>query len=377
MHYFYKDKIGGSEVQAYLIARELAKKGHEVYYVCEAFESKAPPKEVVDGIVVVREIKWRKAFRVLGIFRLYRVLRDINADIYYQRFASPYTGMVAVIARLLRKKFVWACSQDATVKKWYFSYSLLKHFKTYSGSLFKKMGLLIDAFLNDLFYFFGVKSADLILVQNNFQRNKLFNDFHKESKVIKSGHFPVKGEISKANLPLILWLNTVTRGKQPQVFIELARKCADLECKFVMVGSTSKRNYLELILNQTKNLINFDFINEVPFEESNYWFEKAALYICTNEEGHMGFPNTFIQAWLREVPVITLNEDPDDVIKQNNLGLHSGSFEQLVKDVRFLIKHPQVRLEMGRNARLYAEREHNITKIVNNYELLFKELLSK
>ena len=79
---------------------------------------------------------------------------------------------------------------------------------------------------------------------------------------------------------------------------------------------------------------------------------------------------------MRETPVITLNCDPDDIIKKYKLGFHSGSFKKLVEDVRYLLENEDVRRDMGKNARKYVLKNHDIEKIGKQYLDVFKKLSS-
>jgi glycosyltransferase involved in cell wall biosynthesis len=86
------------------------------------------------------------------------------------------------------------------------------------------------------------------------------------------------------------------------------------------------------------------------------------------------FPNTFIQAWMRKTPVVSLDTDPDDVIKKNQLGLHSANFDQMVKDVRLLLTDTHLCQHMGENAYRYATKEHNVHNTVDRLEKIILSL---
>ncbi|MBA7642336.1 hypothetical protein ES703_50026 [subsurface metagenome] len=142
-----------------------------------------------------------------------------------------------------------------------------------------------------------------------------------------------------------------------------------------MAGRPLDKAYLEELLEQMEGLPNIEYVGGVSFEESNELIGRASVFVNTSK--YEGFPNTFIQAWMRETPTVSLNVDPDDVIKKNRLGFHSRSFEQMVKDVKFLIENKRIRQEMGRNARKCAIREHDIRKIVPEYIELIEKTINK
>jgi glycosyltransferase involved in cell wall biosynthesis len=67
------------------------------------------------------------------------------------------------------------------------------------------------------------------------------------------------------------------------------------------------------------------------------------------------------------VPVVSLNADPDELICEKKLGFHSKTFDQLVEDVKILLKDEQLRQKMGKNSRQYVEQEHDISNIIKEY----------
>ena len=71
------------------------------------------------------------------------------------------------------------------------------------------------------------------------------------------------------------------------------------------------------------------------------------------------------------MPVVTLVVDPDGIIKKENIGIHSGNFEQMVKNIKRIIEDDNMRNEMAERAKIFAERHFgmkNIEKIVNIFE---------
>jgi glycosyltransferase involved in cell wall biosynthesis len=55
--------------------------------------------------------------------------------------------------------------------------------------------------------------------------------------------------------------------------------------------------------------------------------------------------------------------------------MYSKTFNQLVEDVKTLLKNEKLRDEMGVNGRKYVEREHDTTHIIIEYVKLFDRIL--
>jgi hypothetical protein len=81
----------------------------------------------------------------------------------------------------------------------------------------------------------------------------------------------------------------------------------------------------------------------------------------TRELRFEGFSNTFIEAWLRGVPVVSLTEDPDGLIRNRGLGAASGTLDQ-----------PAAWWEISARYRKFAEEKFNSEVNVRRLE---KELL--
>ncbi len=211
-----KYHIGGSELQLYCIARELVKLGYEVHFTTLDFGQKTNDVTVDEGIII-RKIKYKIPF--LGfLFSLWRVLRDADADVYLNR-ALGYTMVTFLFTKLHKKKFI------------------------YSVSSFKNCipcnisGLNLHSFLRVLRYRvnqIGMYKADKITVQSEYQKKLLYKSFGLHSILIKNTHpVPTKSP-QKENPSIVLWLASLKRLKRPEIFIELARQCEDLNCRFIL-----------------------------------------------------------------------------------------------------------------------------------------------
>ena len=66
--------------------------------------------------------------------------------------------------------------------------------------------------------------------------------------------------------------------------------------------------YRKLLEEARSQLPNFEHIEDVQLEKSNELIARASVFVNTSL-CYEGFPNTFIQAWMRKVPTVTLNFD--------------------------------------------------------------------
>ena len=233
----------------------------------------------------------------------------------------------------------------------------------------------VNRFLDRYLFKYGIKKANKIIVQTEYQ-STFVRKYNKSAKIkiIKNFHpIPKKNDgIEKRDQ--IIWVSNIKNLKQPEIFIELA-KIIGLKIKgtqFIMIGSPSfyPLNYqkdLELKINKVPNL---KYIGKQPIEVVNDYIKASKLLVNTSK--WEGFPNTYIQAWMRETPVLTINCDPDNLIKKFGLGLHSKNFENLVKDTIFLLNENNLRISMGKKAKKYAMQFHTLRNLNEMIETIFQ-----
>lgn len=340
--HYYKFTIGGAETQMYLLASEFVRRGWEVHYATTDVEHK-----MVDQGIQLHPFNCGK--RLPGDYgNLTSVLSFINANVYYVRGRSHLLGGLHQYAKKHRKPYIFALSMDIDCRTYK---SLPRVFFEKRGNVFKVLWNAPYAFWSDRMSLNGMREATLVLCQSEMQRKALKDNLNIESALFRNIH-PASAEkdIEKSKPPTVLWLASVKGWKQPELFVQLAERLRHLDCRFVLAGRLADSSYMEILEKATERLDNFEYVEDVPFEQSNALMSKASVFVNTSLENE-GFPNTFIQAWLRMVPVVSLNVDPDDIIKTFGLGCHSKTFAGLEHDVTQLINNPEKRKSIGVSAR--------------------------
>jgi glycosyltransferase involved in cell wall biosynthesis len=153
----------------------------------------------------------------------------------------------------------------------------------------------------------------------------------------------------------IVWIANFKYLKQPEIFIRLAKDISKLSynCEFIMIGSPSFDLQWQYSLEKQIGLLQkLIYIGEKTNDEVNQILAES--HILVNTSRYEGLPNTFIQAWMRGVPVISLNSNPDGLLKGSKMGLKSGCYEQLRNDVSLLIENERLRNKLGKEAREFA-----------------------
>lgn len=350
--------MGGSEIQAHYLIEELKKTSHEIHY---AFNSNIDPK-INDEKVTYHYLHDYGNAAWINLFSLRNLLKKINPDLIYQRCRFGYTGIAANYAKRNPIKMVFHVASDNDCKK-----NQFLSIRGFPGIITECLGQ------------YGIKNVDLIIAQTHYQQQLLKQNFNRHSIVIPNGHPVPLPPFKKANPPIVTWIANIKTWKQPEVFIKLARELQDTNVRFVYTGRpsiVSRGKYQKKLISETKKLDDLTYLGEIPIEKTNELLSKSSIFVNTSLPRE-GFPNTYLQAWMRETPVVTLLVDPDDLNKKNRIGFHSCSFEKLVKDVRYLIENEDERKAMGRRARKFAVENHDIKKIGRRYLEALEELKGK
>jgi len=343
--------VGGAEVEQVSLGKELSSLGQNVCFITYYYGHKQT--ENIHGISVVKaysRAEVRKSNSFSKIKSIWHCLKKVNADIYFHEAGA--IGFLPIFSDIRRKKFVHRIASDAVVLS-----------KSLSGR---------HSFSENLITAFEIKKADAVIAQSEFQKRLLENRFKVESVVIKNGMPITQNPCEKSVPPVVLWVGSITKVKNPTLFVQLAKSLPNFH--FEMVGGrTDDSELYENVTKAGEKLTNFKFHGFVPYPEINDYFKRASIFVNTSKIE--GFPNTFIQAWAHFCPIVSLHADPDGIIQNEHIGFHSGTFKKLILDVTTLLEDENLRKTMGRDGRNYVEEKHDIRKIVKQYIKTFNAIL--
>jgi len=359
--------FGGAQIQLYLLAKELAKdKKLNISFLTDNRQSTR--QETFNNIKVYQFLRSPKIKGIYGRFlnllymippisylvffiRLFIQLKKINADIYFQRAASAETGLIAIIAKILRKKFIF----------------MVAHQNDINGQFVKQ-----NDFRGKL-YLLGLKLADKIICQTKQQQSQLDKRVKPKSFVVPSG-YPIKKRptVSKTKKQTILWVARAETWKNPELFINLAKKFPQEKFTMICPPAENNPNYFNIIKKQSAKVKNLTFIKQVPFNKINSYFQKAKVFISTSLSE--GFPNTFIQAGKNMTPIISFKVNPDKIITKHQLGFCArGKEDLLLAALKKILTNQKLWLKFSINAYKYTLNYHNIETIVKGYKkIIFK-----
>ncbi|MBW8015241.1 MAG: glycosyltransferase family 4 protein [Planctomycetes bacterium] len=334
--------IGGAEVDLYLLATELAKdENYKVSCITADYGQQAEQK--IENVQVIKSLNFKQN-NLTGAYKIWKAMKKANADIYMIKTASSGVALTAVFCKLHKKAFLYRTA----------------HQYECDGTYIRNHFLLGKAFARSL------RSARIIFAQNADDGENLKLTLGCDSVVIPNGHrIPDTMDSEKKT---ILWVGRTADFKKPLLFLDIARNFPDEHFVMICQKATGDNDY-DSFVAKAKQIENLTFINQVPFNEIETYFRDAKILVNTSDSE--GFPNTFIQAAKYATAILSLNVNPDNFLEKNNCGIHAkGDIDQMADSLSSLIKDNKF-TELGKNARQYVEKYHDVKQIAKQYKNLF------
>lgn len=341
--------FGGASVQMYNIVKELSKyKEIKTFSIISAYNNiNFDDHYNFDLVKIYNE----NDNGISKSFKFIKYAKKLKPDIVIQRGLTLQSCLLALVCWLLKIKFIFMFAHDVEVN-----------------------GLRQADQSKVLLFFLLRKFAHIIITQNKYQKETLLKKYRCDSVIIYNG-FEIKNDIQKQNKRnYILWVARCDNWKQPELFIELAIKNQHLQFCMICPKSNDEK-YYGIIKNKALQVKNLHFIEFVPYNEIDVYFKNAFLFINTSL--YEGFPQTFIQATMNAVPIVSFHVNPEDFLNVYECGYGcNGNFEVLTNKINELWKDNQKYKTLSDNAYTYAYNNHNIAINVKKLIQLFGHVLN-
>ncbi|MDD7886238.1 glycosyltransferase family 4 protein [Flavivirga sp. 57AJ16] len=366
MPWHISERGGGAEVQANYLAVELSNRGFKVYYICQTHhERKVNCFESINGL----SIFWLKPsgrFQWLDQNKYYKPLNGIKPDIVIQRLSSNVNYIIGNYCKKNNAIYNWICTDNLSPYKDFHVKKFKQKIASKNISLLKFVVYVLNAKIMDCYRNAGMKYIDYGFSQNEFQRKIIKSSFGINTRQIITGHhIPLNQYSTKQKFlrQTVLWCANFGAHKRPEQFIALARQMLDTPFKFVMVGGHRNKAYMDSVLKDKPS--NLYCTGQLPFEKALSYFDKATVLINTSVSE--GFSNTYIQSWVRGLPVVVLGADPDAVIQKKQLGFNVASLDEAIEKVTLLLTDYQVYKVLSNNASDYGRKRHSVKTMTDNF----------
>jgi glycosyltransferase involved in cell wall biosynthesis len=330
----------------------LAKHDVDVVYLTACDQ----PGFVPEGYRIVR-FSDRRGLRRYGAFfdafRLYGALKRLEPDAIVQFVGCAHTGIAAFYAKHNRCRMIWRVTSD-------------RHLLPERSAWWR-----VHRHVERLFLSYGVRNAHAIVAQTNNQRRLLIDRFGRDDAIVVANFHPTPPAPARPRAEQrVIWVGNLNRTKNPAAFVRLAAKFAAFsDVTFTMVGASNEDPWTQEQLALIRAAKNVEYLGKLSQDDVNALLEHSTVLVNTSE--HEGFANTFIQAWLRRVPVASLHVDPDGLLSRAGLGTVAGSEDQLARDVARWLETPVAeRDELGARCRAYATANHSESNVATIARLL-------
>ncbi|PWK18005.1 glycosyltransferase family 4 protein [Xanthomarina spongicola] len=366
MPWHISERGGGAEVQANYLAQELGRRGCDVFYVCQTtHKSKINTINKV-GDIKIYFLKPSGRFQWLDQNKYLEPLNSIKPDYILQRLSSNVTYVLGKYSAKNDCKFIWFCTDNHSPFSNFHFLKFKERTAIKSLGLFKHIIFATSSKIMDYYRNKGMKQVDIAFNQNDFQEKQIKHHFNLESHRMISGHpIPEKNNSTEQrfNIKTILWCANFGTHKRPELFIELARQMQHTALKFVMVGGHSDTAYVnDLLKNKPNNLVT---TGHLSFSEALNYFDETSIFVNTSV--NEGFSNTYIQAWLRSVPVFVFGADSDNIIETNLLGYDVSSINEAKEKLKAILSNYETYKLLSNNAYTYGFQNHSIKVMTDNF----------
>jgi glycosyltransferase involved in cell wall biosynthesis len=360
MRHHYLDTLGGAEIQAHLIARVLQDHGHVVRFVALRGTAAGDEASVAvdpSGVEVVR-LPWAGA-DADGESALRRELQAFAPDVCYTRTFSD-VAMILRVCRQVPVPCIYHLSSDDQC-------SAMPRWVTWRSYRPGHIAAHIVAYR-------AVKRwASVVVCQSEDQRRRLVGPdraLDARTRVI-ANMWPGPLQTTDVAGNSVIWIANLKRVKRPELFLRLARELeVDRSLDFVMIGQASGGR-LDIEVARAGDSGQVRYLGPLSLRDTEAQLRHAALLVNTSKVE--GFPNTFLQAFALGVPVISLAVDPDGILNGTGLGLRSGTYRQMVDDVRRVLSDRALAASMAECGRRYFAANHALGKVGPSYVRLFEQ----
>jgi glycosyltransferase involved in cell wall biosynthesis len=326
---------GGAELQMSLLARGLAAEGLATAIILWPVSQRV----VTDG--PEPDLIQRPAYAGAGARGklrearyIWRAMREADARAYLFRGSGPQLTVGQAFCRLHRRKLIFSAASDLD-----FDFDRPDRSRA-----------------NLIAYRAALRGADLIVVQRSEQGDLARADGLSPIELIPS--FAEPAEPSAADPDAFLWIGRLVDYKRPLDYVRLAESLPDARFRMVWFATNETRPELIAELRAAGDrLPNLELTGQVPRAELLNLIARSYAVVSTSRAE--GMPNTFLEAWSRGIPVVSLDFDPDGRIAELGLGRVAHSAKELREAASEISKDAGARAEMGRRAREHVADVHS------------------
>ena len=356
--------FGGAEVQVYLMARDLAMDSLFKISVLTTVDDTSAIEQFGRLTLIRRQGQQRLAVRpkrlhrfaawlryVEALLDMWRQFQRVDADVFLHAGAGIEVGAYALICRLMRRKFIFVVASTSDLSGPY-------------GGVGSPLKWL---------YPIGVRLAHAVVCRTEDQQAALRERYGRTGILIRTAH-PIPTETDHRR-STILWAGRIHPLKQPQLFLDAAEQLSDRRCVMVGMRDDTHPELWDAVRRRAGGLRNVSFHADLPLHCMNELFASAKVFVNTST--YEGFPNTFVQAALNGVPIVSWKVNPDLVLSHHQIGFCAeGTFDHMVSFILRLCNDEPLYEGFRHRARAYGVANHGLDQSVAQLKRLLVSVVS-
>jgi glycosyltransferase involved in cell wall biosynthesis len=219
-------------------------------------------------------------------------------------------------------------------------------------------------------YGYGLRRANAILVQSAAQAETLKRSYGLAGRV--AGMLVEEPSSTVARDIDVLWVANIRRLKRPDRILELAGSLPEVRIHMAGGPLRGEETLFRDVRHAAAARTNVTFHGRLSYWDANDLYGRAKVLVNTSDVE--GFPNSYLQAWVRGIPVVTLI-DPDGMIEEEGLGVAVRSPAQMHGAIRSLLGDPAPWQAVSDRCRAFMARQYGEDKVLTTYLETFDEVM--
>ena len=333
---------GGAELQAALMARELAARGHDCVLVCG--DHGQADDRVLQGVRARVGGKFQTGGlldTLLAVPRVFRIIAEERPDFTFVFGWTTWLFFLLWPRLRGQTRLAFVCMLDTEVN------GEFRRDNPVRGALFEH----------------GIRRADVRFAITDYEV-ACFGEMGLDCTLYRPLIMPrTSPRVVEKDIDF-LWIARCQPIKRPHAFLDL---CAALpEARCVMIAPNENAALWDSIAARAAGMKNVTLIERVPYREAQSWYDRAEVFVNTST--WEGFANSFIQAGQGGAAILSLSVNTDELLTRFRAGICAGDdAARFTEAARSLFGDPNLRRAMQTGAERFVAEWHDNTRNVDGF----------
>lgn len=375
----YPVVVGGSEISVFYLAKELAKRGHDVTVMSFDGDKKEKITEEADGVIfekypreAVSSLK-KLAFLFANTkFDKFDIIHHYGLMLLLQSYKIKLLNDVKIVSTL--NYYTTVCPRNEAMNNGQVCNSC-SHIDMFKCAI--NTGSLLDLFLSLLYRQFSFIIDRYIVLSNNSKRIFVMFGFPEEKiKVIPNFIYP-------ENLPhtfkedALIYTGQLKECKGLDILIKsltlVKKEIIDFKC--YIIGDGVHKNKLKKIAANLGLSDVVAFTGFLAHHKLREYYLKSKIFVFPVKWPEP-FGRSLIEAMNFGLPIIASENIDTEIISNAGLIYRNNDPDELAEKIVFLFKNEKERKALSENARLKV-KDYYPERVVPKVEALYKSILNE